>query len=56
MAIVTAVYECKGGPADGEVVELPWDAAECVLEHAVTDAGTGTSCGRWGDGYASARD
>ena len=38
MAIVTAVYECKGGPADGEVVELPWDATECALEHAVTGA------------------
>jgi hypothetical protein len=38
MATLTMFYECKGGPADGEVVELPRDATEAVLEHAVTVA------------------
>jgi hypothetical protein len=33
MAIVTVFYECKGGPADGEVVEIPASLAEVVLVH-----------------------
>ena len=52
MATVTVFLECVGGPADSEVVELPWDAAECALGHGVTGARPVRGAGYLGGGSA----
>ena len=38
VATATVLLECKGGPAGGEVVELPWDAGAGVTVRAGTCA------------------